>query len=103
MAEETIDIAALEDKAKINGKQGYRDEVLELVRLCKLAKVPHKLAEFIEQDVRPDAARDYLLSHLAEQQQQQNIMNIDAPQQGETTNPLIDIAKGRAQSNGRSV
>lgn len=103
MAEETIDIAALEDKAKINGKQGYRDEVLELARLCKLAKVPHKLAEFIEQDVRPDAARDYLLSHLAEQQQQQNIMNIHAPQQGETTNPLIDIAKGRAQSNGRSV
>ena len=102
MAEETIDIAALEGKAKLEGKHAYRESILELCRLCKLAKVPHKLSEFIEQDVRPDAARDFLLSHLAEQQPQ-DIVSIHAPKQGETTNPLVDIASKRAENNRRSV
>ena len=100
MAEETMNQMALEDKGQINGQQDYRDEVLALARLCKLAKVPHKLAEFIEQNVGPEAARDHLLSYLAKQQQH-NITNIHAPQHGETTHPLIDIAQGRAQ--GRLV
>lgn len=45
--------------------QGYREEISEIAKLCKLAKMPEKLAEFIESGTSINDARDSLMKALA--------------------------------------
>lgn len=43
----------------------YKAEIAEIARLCKLAKMPEKLAEFIESGISVADARDSLMKALA--------------------------------------
>ena len=53
------------DQGKRMGCKKCRGEVLELIHLCNLSKMPEKLGEFIEQGVNVEEAREILMEVLA--------------------------------------
>ncbi|WP_250296965.1 S49 family peptidase [Wolbachia endosymbiont of Oedothorax gibbosus] len=53
----------------------YRTEVLELIRLCNLSKMPEKIGEFIEQNVNAKQAQEILMSILAERTKKTEIID----------------------------
>ncbi len=75
----------------------YRSEVLELIRLCNLAKMPEKIGEFIEQSVSVEQAREVLMELLAERAKKTEILSAIPQNSGEEL--MMQVAKSRAQSN----
>jgi ClpP class serine protease len=61
----------------------YRTEVLELIRLCNVSRMPEKIGEFIEQDVNAKEAQEILMSILAERTKKTEIL-IPIPITGQT-------------------
>jgi ClpP class serine protease len=57
------------------GREGYHTEVLELIRLCNLSRMPEKIGEFIEQNVSAKQAQEILLSILAERTMKTEILS----------------------------
>jgi hypothetical protein len=57
ITEEPVDFKAESDT--------FRADLAEISRLCKLAKMPEKLAEFVESGASVDEARDALMRALA--------------------------------------
>ncbi|KLT22153.1 putative minor capsid protein c [Wolbachia endosymbiont of Armadillidium vulgare str. wVulC] len=53
----------------------YRAEVLELIRLCNISKMPEKIGEFIEQSVSVEQAREVLMELLAERTKKTEILS----------------------------
>ncbi len=75
----------------------YRTEVLELIRLCNLSKMPEKIGEFIEQSVSVEQAREVLMELLAERTKKTEILSAIPQNSGEEL--MMQVAKSRAQSN----
>ncbi|MBR9984215.1 MAG: S49 family peptidase [Wolbachia endosymbiont of Homalodisca vitripennis] len=75
----------------------YRSEVVELIRLCNLSRMPEKIGEFIEQGVSIEKAREVLMELLAERTKKTEILSAIPQNSGEEL--MIQVAKSRAQSN----
>ncbi len=75
----------------------YRTEVLELIRLCNLSKMPEKIGEFIEQSVSVEQAREVLMELLAERTKKTEILSAIPQNSGEEL--MMQVAKARAQSS----
>ncbi len=75
----------------------YRTEVLELIRLCNLSRMPVKIGEFIEQSVSVEQAREVLMELLAERTKKTEILSAIPQNSGEEL--MMQVAKSRAQSN----
>ncbi len=75
----------------------YRTEVLELIRLCNLSRMPEKIGEFIEQSVSVEQAREVLMELLAGRTKKTEILSAIPQNSGEEL--MMQVAKSRAQSN----
>ncbi|MDV6248535.1 S49 family peptidase [Wolbachia endosymbiont of Zaprionus taronus] len=75
----------------------YHTEVLELIRLCNLSRMPEKIGEFIEQSVSVEQAREVLMELLAERTKKTEILSAIPQNSGEEL--MMQVAKSRAQSN----
>ncbi|MFP3024790.1 S49 family peptidase [Wolbachia endosymbiont (group A) of Pogonocherus hispidulus] len=80
-----------------NNLTKYRTEVLELVRLCNLSRMPEKIGELIEQGVSVEQAREVLMELLAERTKKTEILSAIPQNSGEEL--MMQVAKSRAQSN----
>ncbi|MFP3033042.1 MAG: S49 family peptidase, partial [Wolbachia sp.] len=74
----------------------YRTEVLELMRLCNLSRMPEKIGEFIEQGISIEQAREVLMELLAERTKKTEILS--AIPQNSPEDLMMQVAKSRAQS-----
>uniref|UniRef100_A0AAU7YKP9 S49 family peptidase n=1 Tax=Wolbachia endosymbiont of Oeneis ivallda TaxID=3171168 RepID=A0AAU7YKP9_9RICK len=75
----------------------YRNEVLELIRLCNLSRMPEKIEEFIEESVSVEQAREVLMELLAERTKKTEILSAISQNSGEEL--MMQVAKARAQSS----
>ncbi|WP_425384669.1 S49 family peptidase [Wolbachia endosymbiont (group A) of Sturmia bella] len=71
----------------------YRTEVLELIRLCNLSKMPEKIGEFIEQSVSVEQAREVLMELLADRTKKTEILSAIPQNSGEEL--MMQVAKSR--------
>ncbi|WP_353286571.1 S49 family peptidase [Wolbachia endosymbiont (group A) of Crataerina pallida] len=71
----------------------YRTEVLELIRLCNLSRMPEKIGEFIEQGVSVEQAREVLMELLAERTKKTEILSAIPQNSGEDL--MIQVARSR--------
>jgi signal peptide peptidase SppA len=78
---------------KVSEAESYRAEVLEISKLCKLAHAENKLAEFIEQNLTSDQAKEKLLMCTNTQDE---IRSTIYHREVEQENPIILAAKARA-------
>jgi ClpP class serine protease len=72
--------------------EAYKAEVLEISKLCKLARAESKFSEFIEQGLTPDQVKEKLLA-LANTQNE--ITSTVYRQEQQQENPVITAAKAR--------
>ena len=72
----------------------YRTEVLELIRLCNVSRMPKKIGEFIEQDVNAKQAQEILMSILAERTMKTEILST-IPQSA-PEDLMMEVARSRA-------
>jgi signal peptide peptidase SppA len=79
-------------ESKSAGIERYKAEVLEISKLCKLAHAENKLAEFIEQDLKPDEVKEKL---LAMANTQNEIMSAVYHKETAQENPVLAVAKAR--------
>ena len=63
------------DQGKRIGYEKCRSEVIEVIRLCNLSKMPEKITEFIEQNVSVEQARESLMAELAERTMKAEILS----------------------------
>ncbi|NEV49437.1 S49 family peptidase [Wolbachia pipientis] len=73
-----------------------RREILEVVRLCNLSKMPEKIGEFIEQDVNAKQAQEILMSILAERTKKTGILSTIP--QNTPEDLMMQVAKVRQNS-----
>ncbi|GFQ75316.1 capsid assembly protease C [Trichonephila clavata] len=88
-----------DDLIKEGTRAGYEkchNEVLEIIRLCNLSKMPEKIGEFIEQDVNAKQAQEILMSILAERTKKTEIMSTIP--QNTPEDLMMQVARTRAQS-----
>ncbi|WP_434732639.1 S49 family peptidase [Wolbachia endosymbiont of Zygogramma bicolorata] len=71
----------------------YRTEVLELIRLCNLSRMPEKIGEFIEQGVSVEQAREVLMELLAERTKKTE--RLSAISQNSPEDLMMQVAKSR--------
>ena len=71
----------------------YRTEVLELIRLCNISKMPEKIGEFIEQSVSVEQAREVLMELLAERTKKTEILSAIPQNSGEEL--MMEVARSR--------
>ncbi|WP_264686020.1 S49 family peptidase [Wolbachia endosymbiont (group B) of Pyrgus malvae] len=74
----------------------YRTEIIELIRLCNLSRMPEKIGEFIEQGVSIEQAREVLMELLAERTKKTEILSAIPQNLGEDL--MMQVARSRAQS-----
>ncbi|WP_264374880.1 MULTISPECIES: S49 family peptidase [Wolbachia] len=74
----------------------YRTEIVELIRLCNLSRMPEKIGEFIEQGVSIEQAREVLMELLAERTKKTEILSAIPQNLGEDL--MMQVARSRAQS-----
>ncbi|WP_341812883.1 S49 family peptidase [Wolbachia endosymbiont (group A) of Cephus spinipes] len=79
------------------GYENCRREILEIIRLCNVSKMPEKIGEFIEQSVSVEQAREVLMELLAERTAKAEIFS--ALPQNSSEDLMIQVAKARAQSS----
>src|SRR6266550_4348574 len=78
------------------GYENCRREILEVIRLCNLSKMPEKIGEFIEQDVNTKQAQEILMSILAERTKKTEIMSTIP--QNTPEDLMMQVAKARQNS-----
>ncbi|WP_264688724.1 S49 family peptidase [Wolbachia endosymbiont (group B) of Catoptria pinella] len=71
----------------------YRTEVVELIRLCNLSRMPEKIGKFIEQGVSVEQAREVLMELLAERTKKTEILS--AIPQNSQEDLMTQVAKSR--------
>ncbi|WP_264736379.1 MULTISPECIES: S49 family peptidase [unclassified Wolbachia] len=71
----------------------YHAEVLELIRLCNLSRMPEKIGEFIEQNVSSKQAQEILMSILAERTMKTEILS--TLPQNSSEDLMIQVARSR--------
>ncbi|WP_264683184.1 S49 family peptidase [Wolbachia endosymbiont (group B) of Euphydryas aurinia] len=79
------------------GYENCRREILEIIRLCNISKMPEKIGEFIEQGVSVEQAREVLMELLAERTKKTEILSAIPQNSGEEL--MMQVAKARAQSS----
>ncbi|WP_353270592.1 S49 family peptidase [Wolbachia endosymbiont (group A) of Hedychridium roseum] len=79
------------------GYENCRREILEIIRLCNISKMPEKIGEFIEQSVSVEQAREVLMELLAERTIKDKIFS--TLPQNSSEDLMIQVAKARAQSS----
>ncbi|MFP3020225.1 S49 family peptidase [Wolbachia endosymbiont (group A) of Pogonocherus hispidulus] len=92
--EQAIDIDI--EQGRCLGYESCRKEVLEVIRLCNLSKMPEKIGEFIEQDVNAKQAQEILMSILAERTKKTEILSTIP--QSSSEDLMMQVAKSRAKS-----
>ncbi|WP_143689024.1 S49 family peptidase [Wolbachia endosymbiont of Nilaparvata lugens] len=80
-------------KEETNNLTKYRTEVLELIRLCNISKMPEKIGEFIEQNVSSKQAQEILMSILAERTMKTEILS--TLPQNSSEDLMIQVARSR--------
>ncbi|MFP3016814.1 MAG: S49 family peptidase [Wolbachia sp.] len=75
------------------GYENCRREILEIIRLCNVSKMPEKIGEFIEQSVSVEQAREVLMELLAEQTKKTEILSAIPQNSGEEL--MMQVAKSR--------
>lgn len=86
-----------EETDNLTNKIKYRTEVLELIRLCNISKMPEKVKEFIEQGVSVEQAREVLMELLAERTKKTEILSTIP--QNTPEDLMMQVARTRAQSS----
>ncbi|WP_265016395.1 MULTISPECIES: S49 family peptidase [unclassified Wolbachia] len=94
--EQAIDIDDLIEQGRCLGYESCRTEVLEVIRLCNLSKMPEKIGEFIEQGVNAKQAQEILMSILAERTKKTEILSTIP--QNTPEDLMMQVARTRAQS-----
>ncbi|MCX3065199.1 S49 family peptidase [Wolbachia endosymbiont of Drosophila pseudotakahashii] len=94
--EQAIDIDDLIEQGRCLGYESCRKEVLEVIRLCNLSKMPEKIGEFIEQDVNAKQAQEILMSILAERTKKTEILSTIP--QSSSEDLMMQVAKARQNS-----
>uniref|UniRef100_UPI0033410DE1 S49 family peptidase n=1 Tax=Wolbachia endosymbiont (group B) of Pilophorus perplexus TaxID=3066160 RepID=UPI0033410DE1 len=79
------------------GYENCRREILEIIRLCNVSKMPEKIGEFIEQGISVEQAREVLMELLAERTKKTEILSAIPQNSGEEL--MMQVAKARAQSS----
>ncbi|WP_353282463.1 S49 family peptidase [Wolbachia endosymbiont (group A) of Myopa testacea] len=77
--------------------ENCRREILEIIRLCNVSKMPEKIGEFIEQSVSVEQAREVLMELLEERTKKTEILSAIPQNSGEEL--MMQVAKARAQSS----
>nr|WJJ54586.1 S49 peptidase/minor capsid [Wolbachia pipientis] len=75
------------------GYENCRREILEIIRLCNISKMPEKIGEFIEQGVSIEQAREVLMELLAERTKKTEILSAIPQNSGEDL--MIQVARSR--------
>ncbi|WP_019236290.1 S49 family peptidase [Wolbachia pipientis] len=75
------------------GYENCRREILEIIRLCNISKMPEKIGEFIEQGVSVEQAREVLMELLAERTKKTEILS--AIPQNSGGDLMIQVARSR--------
>ncbi|WP_265045271.1 MULTISPECIES: S49 family peptidase [unclassified Wolbachia] len=89
--EQAIDIDI--EQGRCLGYESCRTEVLEVIRLCNLSKMPEKIGEFIEQGVNAKQAQEILMSILAERTKKTEILSTIP--QNTPEDLMMQVAKSR--------
>ncbi|WP_353286462.1 S49 family peptidase [Wolbachia endosymbiont (group A) of Crataerina pallida] len=74
-------------------EENCRREVLEIIRLCNVSKMPEKIGEFIEQSVSVEQAREVLMELLAERTKKTEILS--AVPQNSQEDLMTQVARSR--------
>ncbi|BET29039.1 hypothetical protein wCauATS_12410 [Wolbachia pipientis] len=74
-------------------EENCRREILEIIRLCNVSKMPEKIGEFIEQGVSVEQAREVLMELLAERTKKTEILS--AIPQNSQEDLMTQVAKSR--------
>jgi signal peptide peptidase SppA len=82
-----------EETDNLTNKIKYRSEVLELIHLCNVSRMPEKIGEFIEQDVNAKQAQEILMSIMAERTKKTEILST-IPQNTQE-DLMMQVAKSR--------
>ncbi|WP_353285201.1 S49 family peptidase [Wolbachia endosymbiont (group A) of Beris morrisii] len=90
--EQAIDIDI--EQGRCLGYESCRKEVLEVIRLCNLSKMPEKIGEFIEQNVNAKQAQEILMSILAERTKKTEILSTIPQSSAEDL--MMQVAKSRS-------
>jgi ClpP class serine protease len=72
----------------------FKTDVAEISRLCRLAKMPEKLAEFVESGISVEEARDSLMRALASKSE--DIRSTISTNTMPAESPVVVAAKARA-------
>ncbi|WP_253302200.1 MULTISPECIES: S49 family peptidase [unclassified Wolbachia] len=91
--EQAIDIDDLIEQGRCLGYENCRREILEIIRLCNLSKMPEKIGEFIEQNVNAKQAQEILMSILAERTKKTEILSTIP--QSSSEDLMMQVAKTR--------
>ncbi|WP_353280020.1 S49 family peptidase [Wolbachia endosymbiont (group B) of Silvanus unidentatus] len=75
------------------GYENCRREILEIIRLCNISKMPEKIGEFIEQGVSVEQAREVLMELLAERTKKTEILS--AIPQNSPEDLMMQVARSR--------
>lgn len=74
-------------------EENCRREILEIIRLCNVSKMPEKIGEFIEQSVSVEQAREVLMELLAERTKKTEILS--AVPQNSQEDLMTHVARSR--------
>ncbi|WP_339048067.1 S49 family peptidase [Candidatus Mesenet endosymbiont of Phosphuga atrata] len=91
--EQIINSEDLIDQGKRIGYEQCRNEILEMIRLCNLSRMPERLGEFIEQNISAVEAREILMTTLAQQATKTEILS--TLQTDVQEDLVIQVAKSR--------
>ncbi len=83
-----------DDQGKQQGYDSCRTEILELIRLCNLSRMPEKITEFIEQGVSNKQAQESLMFIMLERTMKAEILST-LPQDS-SEGLVMQAAKARA-------
>ena len=85
-----------ESESQISEVEKYRAEVLEITKLCKLAKAENKIAKFIMDGSTPDQVKEHLLN-MQSQNESKEIVSAIYQKDANNEKTLVDLAKERAE------
>ena len=85
-----------EAASQISEVEKYRAEVLEITKLCKLAKAENKIAKFIMDGITPDQVKEHLLN-MQSQNESKEIVSAIYQKEASNEKTLVDLAKERAE------
>lgn len=96
MTEDINELGPNKVESQINEVEKYRAEVLEITKLCKLAKAENRIAKFIMDGLTPDQVKEQLLS-VQSQNESKEIVSAIYQKDERKENPVVAAAKSRVK------